>query len=299
MMGRMGRILGSLALLGGLLWFSAAGDVWARLRETDLYWVLVAFVALTCSTLSMARRWQLTAGALGLELSYFGAVREYYLSLLANSALPGGVVGDVSRAIRTRHYGDLKNATQSVLAERLLGQAALLAIVFGGLFWALLIPGGIAWPTATGWLIAAALAVAAGLVIWLAKVRMTAGFTRFFLGLLSRRDITAHAVFAAVLLILGLYACARATGTSLPPEACYTILPLVLCAMIVPLSIAGWGWREGAAAALFPLAGATPEAGIAMGICYGAVMLLAALPAIGFLFLSTDHAHKRKPLENV
>ncbi len=299
MMGRMVRILGSLALLGGLMWWSAAGDVWARLREADLFWVAIAFVALTCSTLSMTRRWQLTAGALGLDLAYVGALREYYLSLLANCVLPGGVAGDVSRAVRTRNLGDLKQAAQSVLAERLLGQAALLAIVFAGLCCAVLTPGGIAWPAATVRLLAVGLFFGAGLLIWFATVRITARFTRFFLGLLSRRDIVAHAVFASVLLIFGLYACARATGTSLPLEAFYTILPLVLCAMIVPLSIAGWGWREGIAAALFPLTGASPEAGIAMGICYGAVMLLAALPAIGLLLVSTDPAPKQKKLESV
>ncbi|WP_168769393.1 hypothetical protein [Yoonia sediminilitoris] len=49
--------------------------------------------------------------------------------------------------------------------------------------------------------------------------------------------------------------------------------------MLVPLSVAGWGWREGAAAVLFPPTGATPSVGIAMGIAYGAIMTIAALPA--------------------
>jgi len=52
--------------------------------------------------------------------------------------------------------------------------------------------------------------------------------------------------------------------------------------MLIPLSVAGWGWREGAAAALFPMFGASVEAGVAMGICYGTLVLIAALPGVAF-----------------
>ena len=50
------------------------------------------------------------------------------------------------------------------------------------------------------------------------------------------------------------------------------------------------GWREGAAAALFPLIGASAGAGVAAGIAYGAMLLLAALPAVVFA-LKPTHPH--------
>lgn len=87
--------------------------------------------------------------------------------------------------------------------------------------------------------------------------------------LLSAAIVTLNLVaFAAV---------ARATGTSMTPEAALTLIPLIL------LSIAGWGWCEGAAAALFPLAGAAPEAGLAASAVYGALMLAAAVPGAFWL----------------
>lgn len=56
----------------------------------------------------------------------------------------------------------------------------------------------------------------------------------------------------------------------------------------------GWGWREGAAAALFPLIGATPSAGIATGVAYGAMMMIAAIPGLFFVW-RLGAAHKLEP----
>ena len=78
-------------------------------------------------------------------------------------------------------------------------------------------------------------------------------------------------------------ATARATGTPLTAEASVTLIPLILTAMLIPLSIGGWGWREGAAAALFPLAGAPAGAGLVTGATYGVLILIAALPGAFWL----------------
>jgi hypothetical protein len=93
-----------------------------------------------------------------------------------------------------------------------------------------------------------------------------------------------HGVVTTISLIFGFYACARATGTLIPAEGWATLIPLILSAMLIPLSVGGWGWREGAAAAMFPLIGVSADAGIAAGIAYGSVLLIAVLPAGFILF---------------
>lgn len=279
---RLAHLVGSLAILGlALLWVSPL-EVLGRLQAAHPGWLLVALICLCLSTLSMARRWQVTAQALALDLRFGAALREYYLSLAMNALLPGGVVGDVSRAIRMRRKGDLARAAQSVLAERLMGQVALLSILGIGLACVLLRPGAVDWPAVTGWILLGAGLCCAVVAIAVARTGWTADFAMFFARLLRRPGVVVHALAAAMLLIAALYACARATGTEVPLDAVVTVLPLVLCAMLIPLSVAGWGWREGAAAALFPLFGASAEAGVAMGICYGALVLLASLPGVVF-----------------
>jgi uncharacterized membrane protein len=55
--------------------------------------------------------------------------------------------------------------------------------------------------------------------------------------------------------------------------------------MLVPLSVAGWGYREGAAAAVFPLIGASAAAGVSASVVFGAVMLGASLPGLAGLLV--------------
>jgi len=77
--------------------------------------------------------------------------------------------------------------------------------------------------------------------------------------------------------------CARALGVE---AAVLTLAPLVcwvLLAMALPLSLAGWGIREGAAAAVWLLAGLPVAEGVAVSLLYGVIVLVSALPGAWFL----------------
>ena len=49
-------------------------------------------------------------------------------------------------------------------------------------------------------------------------------------------------------------------------------------ALVVPLTVSGWGVREGVAAILWPLAGLPAEQGVALSVGYGAAVFLVSLP---------------------
>ncbi|MEO0666290.1 MAG: lysylphosphatidylglycerol synthase transmembrane domain-containing protein [Pseudomonadota bacterium] len=292
------KIATSLACLAALLWWTDATAVLARLQGADTTWVALAVLAVTGATLSMAHRWQIAARTFGIELRYPVALREYYLAQLVNTVLPGGVAGDVTRAVRVRSAADMTRAAQSVMAERLLGQVAMLCLMCAGFGVALWLPGGPDW-AALGWIVVLCLAGAGGVIWMLSRAGNATGrFLRVVSGLARQPLMLAHGALTTLCLIFGLYACARATGTVLPPEAWATLIPLVLCAMLIPLSVGGWGWREGAAAALFPIIGAPASAGVATGITYGVVLFVAVLPAAALLLiqnLSEPISTKRKP----
>lgn len=274
----------SVGCLATLLWWSNAAEVLARLRGADMTWIALSLLAVTAATFSMASRWKITAGAFDIRFSYAFAVREYYLAQFINTALPGGVAGDVARAVRARGAADLNSAAQSVMAERLLGQIAILGLMFAGFTMALLMPGGPAWAR-LGWIVLVVLA-GCSVAAWTVSRsdHATGRFIHTILKLTRRPAMLFHGAITTLCLIFGFYACARATGTVIPTEAWATLIPLVLCAMLVPLSVGGWGWREGAAAALFPIIGAPASAGVATGIAYGVVLFVAALPAAVILF---------------
>ena len=72
-----------------------------------------------------------------------------------------------------------------------------------------------------------------------------------------------------------------AVGATLPPIAAVTVVPLCLLTMLVPIGIGGWGTREAAATALWPLFGFTGAEGLAASLLYGVFSLAGtALPGL-------------------
>jgi len=59
---------------------------------------------------------------------------------------------------------------------------------------------------------------------------------------------------------------------------------VLLLSMVIPLTVAGWGIRESAAAILWPLAGLPAEQGVALSVGYGALVFVSSLPGLAFVF---------------
>jgi uncharacterized membrane protein YbhN (UPF0104 family) len=276
-----------------LLWQVADGaDALEVLLGVNLWWVGVALLSLTLHTVLAAERWRLTAGALGLSLGRGHAMREYYLAQLVNSTVPGGVVGDAGRAVRSREQAGLTVAAQAVVVERFAGQVALLTTMIVSIAITALIPGGLDWP---GWMLGLAatitlvsLAVVGVLLAarWLpgrvgprmAELSRTAAIALVSPRLLPRQVALSAGTTACIL--IAFWATGAAVGLSLSFAAVVTLVPLILLTMVIPVTISGWGLREGAAAALLPLAGATVSESLAASVVFGLVGLVAVLPGL-------------------
>lgn len=285
---RIGFAIGLMVLLFSQLDGAQALRLLAEARPG---WLVAALLALTVQTLLSAWRWRLTARQLGLPIARGRAIREYYLAQIVNQSLPGGLLGDVGRAVRSRGAAGLRAAAFAVVIERLLGQAAMLAILFVGVAVVTMTPGGIELPPPLPRLVAlmGIVAVLAALALWLLPGLPGATGARLA-GLRAplMRAVAGPVLPSQIMLSLGTASanllafdfCARATGTDLSLAAIAVIVPLILVAMVLPISVAGWGLREGAAAALFPLAGASAAAGLAASIAFGLIFLVSTLPGL-------------------
>jgi len=105
---RFGLSLLRLAVGVTVLWFLVR-QVGAAPFEDGLravtWQAVVAAVTLTAlTTVCSAWRWRVVARALGADIGLPGATGAYYRSLFLNSVLPGGILGDVHRAV-IRAYG--------------------------------------------------------------------------------------------------------------------------------------------------------------------------------------------------
>ncbi len=286
------QVMVSLALLA-VLWRAVGGqDALRSLAAADPRWLALAFVALSLQTLLSAVRWRVTAQRLGQRFTLCRAVSEYYLSQIVNQSLPGGMVGDVGRAVRARHQAGLMRATQGVIFERLSGQVVIFLIMATTFAVTYGMQGGLYWPLWVRSIIVPFILIglAAPVVFWLGGLlpgpqrrALDSLWSALHRSLLARDVLPFQIVLglATATCTLSAFAfCARATGTDLSLAEVLGIVPLILFTMLIPISVSGWGLREGAAAALFPVAGAAASAGLAASIAYGLIFVTVLLPGL-------------------
>jgi uncharacterized membrane protein YbhN (UPF0104 family) len=269
-----------------------------QVRQLQLWPMLLALPISVMQIALSAWRWRYTAARLALPLSLAGAIREYYLATFLNQVLPGGVLSDANRA--WRHGGDRRArgaALRAVIIERFSGQVvlALVAVVSVSAlpsFRARV--GEVAdFLGANGELGLAALVIALaaiGLRQRLATIARLLALPVFVAD--CRRALFSWPAIAwqwlSSFLVLLTYLtvfllAARAVGIDRPAFELLVLAPLVLLAMLVPIGIAGWGVREGAAALVWAGAGLPPEEGVVIAVSYGVLVLISSLPGAWFL----------------
>ena len=215
-----------------------------------------------------------------------GTISRPALGSDSDSGSGSGLVFSADLAART---SPRSSAWLAVLLERSSGQAAMLlcalatlllsptiAHVLGALSGRLQALGMSPAPVALG--------LGAGLLLVLVLRRspllhtFTHAVRRALLApaLLWRHLLTSLALATSYIAVY--FCCTRMLGIDTPASILLALIPWVLLAMALPLSMAGWGLREGAAAVLWAAAGLDVSQGVAISIAYGIVVLTSTLP---------------------
>jgi hypothetical protein len=85
---------------------------------------------------------------------------------------------------------------------------------------------------------------------------------------------------------------ARVAGSTAPLGELLALLMVVQVATVIPLSVGGWGLREGAAAWAFAAAGLGAASGVTIATLYAVLMLAAVSPGAGLLL--ADAVRRRR-----
>ena len=301
------RIVITLALLGVLWAVIDTGHLGQLMGNIRWPWVLVGLGLVQCQIVVSALRWHLTAACLGERFTRGHAVREYYLASLLNQVLPGGVAGDVIRAgrgVAERHSAAWQTGVAAIVLERLAGQIMLFVIAFMGLLVSFMIGQPIlpaAWASWAAVAAATALVLLVGLGLAAVLMRVPAGAARLRAAgramqqaWFTRRVAAAQLIYSVFIVATYLAAFAlasQAIGAPLSAVAIVTLIPITLLTMLLPVSIAGWGLREAAAGALWPLAGASAADGVAASLVYGLISLFGAAPGAVVWWLRPRACH--------
>jgi uncharacterized membrane protein YbhN (UPF0104 family) len=281
-----------VAILAVLLWRLGTGVFLDGLKRIDAPTLLVGLGIGVVTTVFSAWRWALVARGLRIRLPLGPAVADYYRALFLNAALPGGVLGDVHRAVRHgQSAGDMGRAVRAVVLERVAGQIALAVV---GVTVLLTVDSPV-MADARNIAPLVALAAVGALAVTVAlrmnrpptasrrsrALRTTLDEARA--GLLSRSNWPGVTLSSLVILAghLAMFVvAARAADSAVSVLALLPIAVLALVAMGLPLNVGGWGPREGVTAWAFGAAGLGASSGLSVAVIYGVLSFVASLPGL-------------------
>jgi uncharacterized membrane protein YbhN (UPF0104 family) len=276
------RLAGGLLVLVVLLGRFGTGPFSDAWRMTTWRSLVAALVLTALATVANAWRWRMVARALGAPLTVGGSIAAYYRSQFLNATLPGGVLGDAHRGVRHgRDAGDLGVGLRATVWDRLSGQVVQVGLLVVALS-VLDTPLRRYAPLAVGGLVAFGL-----LAVWLGRRRGAAAFVGHDLRVLLRPAVAIRVTLASGASTAGhvgvcLVAMA-AVGVHAGPTLLVSVALTVLVGSAVPLSVAGWGPREGVTAGVFALAGLGSTTGLTVSVVFGVLAAVATLPGVAVL----------------
>ncbi|MGE0734884.1 MAG: YbhN family protein [Alphaproteobacteria bacterium] len=302
--------LAKLVVTGGLLILVLRsldiGAAWRQARELAAGGVFVALALVLLASILHSWRWLFVFRALGERVGFGFSLVTVMIGVFFNQTLPSAIGGDAVRLWRVHRRGiRFGHALYAVLLDRgaaLIGLLAIMVVMLPDL--------RAATPDAeTRWsLTLVILAGVLGFFVFLALDKMVTRWRRWrlvaFLADMSRVarrlfgtmalavPVLAISMLIHVCLIAAVFALFRAQHAEIAFWHCATLMPLIILVSMVPISIAGWGVREGAMVVAFGWVGAAPETALLTSLVYGAIGLVCGIPG-GLLFLAGGRRRPR------
>jgi uncharacterized membrane protein YbhN (UPF0104 family) len=303
--GRGWRTGAKIVVSAGLLvWLLSRINLSDAPVQIGFDWTAVVLVWMLQSALPFvqAQRWRLIAATLGARLPFTSAIANVYIGQFFNQVLPSSIGGDAVRVWRLARLMPVPVALSSVALDRVMALLAVpIMLMIGSGMLARIMPAGpLRWS-----LFAIIAAAACGLVafLWADRIPLPGRVARSRLIEIGRATSSAaRRLFAApgclartVLLSItihvgvgtSLWMLARALGVEAPLSAFLLLAPLITMVTTIPISIGGWGVREGAMVTALSLLDVQPSIALAISIQFGLIMMVVGLPGGAIMLFSS------------
>ena len=276
----------------GVLVYIARGLDLQQLRTNlltvDPAMFLLALALVGLQTFLLNGRWELIMRSLGVSLNWMAGWRILMISLWFNQALPSSAGGDVVRMWLLRQFDvSWSQAVKGVMADRFTALIGLVALMVVGLplllsrvdnHAAILAIGGLTVAGVVGTAVLLTLDRWPKRIITLrpiASLVRFGSFVRYLLLQFKRREL----LFGLALLIhlmtaAACYTLAVGLRAQLSILDAFVLIPPVILLTAVPISIGGWGVREGAMVACLALVGIPSEKALSISLLLGAISMI-------------------------
>jgi len=261
----------------------------ADLLAVKVHMLALAMALLFAQTFVLCNRWILILRAIGVSLDWVAGWRIVLASAWFNQVLPSG--GEAVRIWMLRRHGIKWSQTlSSIVADRFIGLLTLGFLILLGM------PFLISRIHDTVLLSAVAAIVAAayfGAIVLMMLGRLPGRMTAVLpvrimqfatlleaplLARAGRKALFSSAIVVHLLTVTASYTLAIGVDAGLSALDAFVLVPLVIMAAAVPLSIGGWGIREGAMVGALGLVGIASDKALAISILLGLCNLV-----VGFI----------------
>jgi hypothetical protein len=251
----------------------------------------------------MALRWWLLMRANGFDVPFGRIFAITYAGSFFNAFLPGGVGGDIAKAVMTASGQERKAAAVgTVLLDRIIGLVAMILMATVAVVpfvtdvrmrTPVIVVGALLLGMIVGYVVYFSRGLReSALGRWVKGRLPFASVIRDLDGVMQTMRKTKATLAAALALsvacqagtIVVVYLMARTMGiTAATPGQFFLFEPIIFIITALPISMGGWGVQEGAYVLLFGLAGVAENEAIALSLMYKAGQVLMSLPG-GLLF---------------
>jgi uncharacterized protein (TIRG00374 family) len=297
------RLLVSLGLIGLVLFFVDLRQIGKIISSANPLYVLAVFVLISIDRVLMTYKWNLLLQAVNVRVPFPSLFNTYVTSTLSGILLPSNLGGDLFRLYSlSRHQVDTKAVLASMILERAIAFAAVIILAMFGI-------GLASYLIKDGWslfskiwltilviaLIAGALLVATGHKVsqrWVDKLVRRFSRYSFIVNLHQvyilfyeyRNHLRTVILVSAWTLVeqlaptVGVFLLVRALHIDVSFVELLAIVPIIVLATRLPISLDGYGVSEGMFVVLFGMVGVSASEAFSLSIVARTVPLLFALP---------------------
>ncbi len=287
------KVLVSAGLLLWLLRKAQMSETPMQLGGGDWGPILLVWAVQTALPFVQAERWRLIVATLGAQAPYRTAITNVYIGQFFNQVLPSSVGGDAVRVWKLTRFMPVQVALSSVALDRVVALLAVpLILIVGSGMLAHIVPAG-----PFRWALYAIMA-AAGFGMILLLTADTIPLPRILLRtrlvdvlrstpaaarkLFSNPARLVRAMLLSIVIHVGvgtsLWVLALNAGVDAPLAAFLLLAPIIAIVTTVPISVGGWGVREGAMVTALGLVHIQPAIALTVSIQFGLIMLVVGLP---------------------
>ena len=280
------------------------------LKQASAIFIFFAISVQVLQVLVANIRWYMILNFMSIHVKYFKLLRYLWIGLFFNQTLPSSVGGDAMRGycLYNSQRCTISESTIVVLLDRfvgLLGLAFLILLLSPLSLY--LLPG-----EASKELILSAISlffILIGIIFTLdvnpfmrriipQKFEALFSFSKSSRGLVFSKSpgisMTILSLCIHILSIVSVYLLAISMGLTVTWMSLLLIIPLVIFFIALPISIAGWGVREGIMVLGLGYLGVSSEEALALSIVFGLSTLIVSIPGSAIWLLESLNNNKLK-----